>query len=401
MKRTAKVIALGIVALGSFTLMAAPGKGDPVAQGFVNWQGVTEKKWLSGRHLCPSDLRHKITIIFDLEADDTLQGNFIKLGGLVQRDGISGFHAGDNWETRVLPRNVMFVVSLHGGKDIQERLVAAQKIPKDSKQEVSAAIQAFRSPTVGIYEDLTYEGAPDLTGKRPYVYVMGPTGTEPLFAGTVDGKTVRDVGAAITKAEKKMKADGFKWIPFYGSYEDAKDYPIFAKTLLKGKTAKMAPMKPVEKELLKGVSAKDPEKSKEAQILFDALNQTRSDLLMRIILEARECPHRAVYDAQQLLKFWPAERKQLDIVMARIQKNPEAMKIAQIYCKIMVWADPEFTCKNAGEAKKIVAELNKIKSKDIAKLKESKNIMVQNGALLMDSQLDELISSIPLRVPEK
>ena len=363
MKRTAKVIALGIVALGSFTLMAAPGKGDPVAQGFVNWQGVTEKKWLSGRHLCPSDLRHKITIIFDLEADDTLQGNFIKLGGLVQRDGISGFHAGDNWETRVLPRNVMFVVSLHGGKDIQERLVAAQKIPKDSKQEVSAAIQAFRSPTVGIYEDLTYEGAPDLTGKRPYVYVMGPTGTEPLFAGTVDGKTVRDVGAAITKAEKKMKADGFKWIPFYGSYEDAKDYPIFAKTLLKGKT--------------------------------------RSDLLMRIILEARECPHRAVYDAQQLLKFWPAERKQLDIVMARIQKNPEAMKIAQIYCKIMVWADPEFTCKNAGEAKKIVAELNKIKSKDIAKLKESKNIMVQNGALLMDSQLDELISSIPLRVPEK
>ena len=71
-----------------------------------------------------------------------------------------------------------------------------------------------------------------------------------------------------------------------------------------------------------------------------------------------------------------------------------------MFCKVMVWADPAFTCKNAGEAKKIVAELNKMK-KDLDKLKKSEVIVIQNGALLMDTQVDELIATIPSRLPEK
>ena len=39
--------------------------------------------------------------------------------------------------------------------------------------------------------------------------------------------------------------------------------------------------------------------------------------------------------------------------------------------------------------------------KDLEKMKESKVIVVQNGALLMDIQVDELISTIPLKVPSK
>ena len=39
--------------------------------------------------------------------------------------------------------------------------------------------------------------------------------------------------------------------------------------------------------------------------------------------------------------------------------------------------------------------------KDLEKMKESKIIVIQNGALLMDIQVDELISLIPAKVPEK
>ena len=36
-----------------------------------------------------------------------------------------------------------------------------------------------------------------------------------------------------------------------------------------------------------------------------------------------------------------------------------------------------------------------------AKLKESKNITIQNGALLLDMKVDELISAIPAKVATK
>ena len=52
------------------------------------------------------------------------------------------------------------------------------------------------------------------------------------------------------------------------------------------------------------------------------------------------------------------------------------------------------------KAEKFVAELNKMK-KDLEKLQESKVIVVQNGALTMATQVDELIALIPTKVPEK
>ena len=79
---------------------------------------------------------------------------------------------------------------------------------------------------------------------------------------------------------------------------------------------------------------------------------------------------------------------------------PDAEKLAKMFSKAIVWADPNVVCKNAGEAKKIVAELKKMKPA-LTKMKESKIIEIQNGALLLDAQVDELMSSIPSRLPEK
>lgn len=380
-------------------LVAGPvAKVDPVAEGYPDWQGAVEKNHVNGRHICASDLRHKILVVLDIDVDESLQPNLIKAGDLTNLDGLYGLGTGgENFETLVMPRNVMFVINLYGYKEI-DPVKTALKIPKEADEGTARILSIMRSATM--YTGLTFTGAPDTTGKRPYVYVMGPTGREPVYQGAWGATSQKDVQKAVGQQKKKMADGGFVWAPFYGSVSEPKFFPILAKTLEKSKAGKPVSMAAVEKELQKGILAKDPEKAAEAQILYDAVNQTRSDLVMRIMMEYRLCPHRAVYDLQQLLKFWPGEKKKLDVVTAKIKSNPEANKLAQMFCKVMVWADPNFTCKNAGEAKKIVGELNKMK-KDLEKLKESKIIEVQNGALLMDSQVDELISVIPAKVPEK
>ena len=100
------------------------------------------------------------------------------------------------------------------------------------------------------------------------------------------------------------------------------------------------------------------------------------------------------------MKFWPGEKKKLDDVMLKLKSIPDGEKLSKMFCKAMVWSDPEFVCKSKGEATKIVKELQKMKGM-LEKLKESKVIVIQNGALLLDSQVDALISTIPDRVAGK
>ncbi len=190
------------------------------------------------------------------------------------------------------------------------------------------------------------------------------------------------------------------WQPFFGTVPADKIPPALAKALEKGRSGKMSPLDPVAKGLLKGVLSKDEAKATEAQILFDAINQTRSDLAMRITMEASACPHRAYYDIQELLRYWPMEKKRVEAGLAKIKTNPDVEPIAKVFCKVMDWSKPDFVCKNATEVKKNIAELNKMK-KTVAAAKESKNIVVQNAALIVDMKIDELIASMPSKVPVK
>ena len=393
-------------AFGAASLVAAPVlKLDPVAEGFPAWQGVTAKNYIMGREICPSDLRHKVTVVIEVEPPqeaEKFQPILLKAADVVGLDPLTANAFGDNWETRVLPRDMIVVLSVrNAGKDILATFKTALKAPKDADENVHRQLGLIRSPSLAVYSDVTFEGAPDTAGKRPYVYVLGPTGKEIVGECALDEKALKTVRAAVGKAKKKLKESNATWEPFFGTLAEENRSPALLKALAKGKTAKTSPLAPVAKALLKDVESKDEEKSKNAQIAYDALEQTRSDLLMRIKMEFRECPHRAAFDLQYLLKYWPGEKKRLDLVAAKLKENPEAAKLAQIYCKIMVWADPEFTCKNAGEANKIVKELSMKIKKDLEKLKESKVIVVQNGALLLDAQVDELIAVIPSKLPAK
>lgn len=386
-----------MVCLMPVALLAGPAaKTDPVAEGYPDWQGISDKNYIMGRQICPSDLRHKATVVVDIQPNDKLQEQLVLIGNLVARTGLSRMEFGGNWETMELPRDVIVVVSNRGGGRDKDREAIKESLKyKGEDRSISESLSTIRSMGCAMYDDVTFTGAPDSAGKRPFVYVMGPEGKEPLCQGELNDAMVKTANAAIAKAKKEIGGWEIKWRQFYGNIDEPKFFPVLAKTLEKGK-----PLAPVEKAILKDVVAKDPEKAKEAQVLYDALNQTRSDLVMRIKMEVAACPHRAYYDIQQLVKFWPGEKKRLEAAYAKLKSVPDAEKLAKMFIKLKTWGEPEFTCKNAGEAKKIVAELNKMK-KDLEKMKESKIIVIQNGALLMDIQVDELISLIPAKVATK
>ena len=383
-------------------LRAAPAaKTDPVADGFPDWQGISDKNYVCGREICPSDLRHKVTVVLEIEPGEKLQDQLVMAAPFGMATGLVNMGFGANWEDAELPRNVIFVVSNrgNGGSKEHESILESLKYKGDDTQRASE-LRSYQGSACSIYDGVTFTGAPDSTGKRPYVYVMGPTGKEPLYQGALDAAGVKAAQAAIAKGKKEIDGWENKWQPFYGNIPEPKYLPILAKTLEKGKTAKMAPLKAAEAAALKNVLSKDEEKAKEGQILFDAMNQTRSDLVLRIQMEAGACPHRAYYDIETLLKYWPVEKKRLEAAYAKLKANPEAEMMGKMFCKLVEWSKPEFTCKNASEAKKIVQNLNKIK-KSLEKLKESKNITIQNGALLLDMKVDELISAIPAKVATK
>lgn len=394
------MFAVCVSAVSSVVFSGVSSEDEKVAAGFPIWQGVSERNYVMGREICPSDLRHKATVVFELEPNDKLQKSFLEIGEILSLDPLTVSNFGENWETRILSRDVIFLISIRGErkKDFDAFLASALKAPKDSPEYTRTLLSRIGGANAPVYFNVTMNGGPDTTGKRPYVYALGPVGKELIYEGALNGlETLRTLRGVIGKAKESMARFANPWRPFFGSLAE-EDYPrALVKALEKGKTAKTSSLVPVEQGLLKDVVAADDAKAASSQIAYDALEQTRSDLVMRIKMECRECPHRAVYDLQQLLKFWPGEKKRLETIAAKLKADPDATKLSQIFCKTIVWADPEFVCKNVGEAKKIVLELGKMK-KVLGKLKESANIAVQNGAILLDAQIDELMTTVPSKM---
>lgn len=65
MKRIA--IAIGVAVLMQMAVAAPAANRIPVADGFADWNGVVEKKHVAGRTLTPSDLRHRVVIVTEVD----------------------------------------------------------------------------------------------------------------------------------------------------------------------------------------------------------------------------------------------------------------------------------------------------------------------------------------------
>ena len=373
---------------------APPARVDPVAKGYPAWTGISDKSYIMGRVITPSDLRHKFTVVVEVEGDDAdkLRDQLATAADICALNSFRGAEESVNWARAELPRDVMVVISYFGKNPevVHEAL-------KTKDVTLSTRFNGIKRPLIPVYAGVTFEGAPDGAGSRPFAYAMGIEGTTPIYSGAASGKAVTAIRDAIRKARASLTESGWKWRRFYGSVAEPKVFTSLAKAV---NPAKPKPVAAEVAKLRKGIASRNEDTAREAQILFDALEQTKSDLMYRIALEAQACPHRAYYDMQELLKYWPTERKKVARYAEKIKNIPDADKLAKIFVKASEWADPSFECKNAGEARKIVAELSKMK-KDLEKLKESKTIVIQNGALLLDGEIDDLISLIPSRVQTK
>jgi len=393
--RTSALITYSLLLIPS--LLAAPAKNaaEPVAEGYPAWTGVTPKNYIAERVLASNaDLRQRVaTVVIEFDAAKTAE-QLEKTGKLSSLNGFAsvlGFGY-TNWETVQIPRDVLVIYVAHNVKS-HEAVVEGmkKKHPTDNP-----GLFSLSGSGAAIYEGVTFEGAPSNGGKFPFVYVMGYEGKEPLFKEEFGAKTAAAVRTVITAQKNKMAEEGLIWRPFYGYVAEPKHFKDVEKTLAKGK-----PLDAVEAKLLKSVKASDAEKAKEAQMLYDGLAQTRSDMMFTARSALANSPHVAAYNVSRLLKYWPKTKKQIADVAEKISADKNAQPLIKMYAKIMEWSNPDFTCKNAGEAKKIVAELEKMK-KTIAPIKEdAQNIQVQNGALILDGMLDELIAIIPTKVPQK
>lgn len=374
--------------MATAAIFAAP---DPVADGFPAWEGLEADNIICGRILCPSDLRHKITIVVEIEPTDekSIVAQMAAVAKVAVLDPTYRLaRKGISWERTEIPHGVSIVVVNCGGKDTTAKI---KEVLKKKKAEVDAGIVNMDRAKIPVYnKGVTFPDAPQApAGKRPFVYVMGPEGTKPIYSGVLDAKG----SAAVVKLVKKVYATMPKWRQFYGPLEEVKHFKKFSQAL---DPAKPKPLAPVMQNIKKGILSKDSEEAREAQILFDAVERTRSELLYRISMEVVACPHRALYDLSLHSRYFPMDKKSVEAYADKLKRNSDAHKLCAVLSDVLEWSDPEFACKNKAEAKKIVGKLKAMK-KTVEKLKEAESIPIQNGAHVLDAEIDRLIEVIPTK----
>lgn len=391
-----------LTALVSLASSAAPAANkEPVAANYPGWSGVNEKNYVCGREICSSDLRHKTTIFIEVEYSDKFQRHLVDVSDLASM-GRAGTREGENWEDVEMDVDTIAVVSVRNPAD-NKTLIDAMRSEKDQTTLLKMhayGIYGKRDLGCPVYKNVTYSGAADVEGKCPYVSVFGPTGKTPIIQGTLTPAFQRQVAVMIEKARKERREWDPKWSRYTGNLAPEKVSPALAKALAKGKGGKTAPLEPVAKGFLKDVLSADEEVARAAQVQFDAIGQARSELLWRIRMEAARCPHRAAYDIRELVAYFPAEKKRIGEIEAMVKSKPEYEALSKIYGRVRELTNPDLQVKTASQAKKLMAELDKMK-KRLATLKESADIAAQNGALVLDMKLDALISSVSAKIPAK
>lgn len=391
---------LGVLA-GAFwalaTAVAAPAK-DVVAEGFATWEGIDEKNYIFGRRITPSDLRHRTVFVLHLDAK-ALHSQFLATGSFI--NGSLGFPAAHmvNWDTlEAFPRENIALAIVHGACD-EKTYRDALRFPKDKEvtQEESSAMQAWSGSTfVAVYGDKAkLVGAEEPTA-FPTAQVILPGEAQVAWTGKFaagNAKAVKEVRGALAKG----KAATATWRPLYGVAE-VQHWKNAEKIIKDGKTGFGVKAAAI---LQKGIKDKNPEKAKEAQIMYDALVQYRDDMALRIAREAHATPARAFADMQILLAAFPVEKKNLKEVDARLKKNKTAAQLGKIFVDYLTWSQPDFVFKTASEAKTAKQKIAAWKKTLDLLAADEKNPQIQGEAALLGTLADSLAETIETKVPQK
>lgn len=390
-----KNLALALSAVSVLTCMAAPVVDQPV-EGYQAWEGFLPKNHLWGRQLSPSDLRHRAVVYVVADYADL---NYKRLAEFYSTfAGVSSLRHSPEWDSFEMPRSKITVFSVKNADKVDPKEFAAKMFtrPKESQDAwVSTVSICYYGCLTPFYRGLKPIGGEPTPDALPFVAVYGGSGTKPIFAKGGFGKDKNDVAEfrkAVAKAVKEL--DPPEWKKPFGVAEPQYFKNVTA-LIEKGKPTTAAfPL------LLAGMKSKVPEQAKEAQIMYDALHQYRGELVMRLRLEARAAPARAYCDLQQLVTLFPSEKKNVEAVSNMIKSNKEITSLGKAFEKVALWSRPDYVCKNNSEVKKNIAELEKFK-KVVATLAESKNTNIQGEAMILQSQIDTLIETMPDKLPQK
>ena len=367
---------------------------DPVAEGFLDWTNVEAKNLLAGLSITPSDLRQRTVVL--LVADDAWvtgkNADALARFATLMPTPISESFA---WDVQDLDRSRMAVVSVRNLKSGKSGFAEKLKPAKGTEEkDVVEDFYQVRSSYLPFYKDLAPAGMAEIAAdKLPCVFVYGASATEPVATiENFDASKIKDVKKAVNAAKKQIP---FDWEPMIGVREPQHCKAVSA-LVAKGKpaTAILAAVK-------SSLKSKDPEVAKEAQTIYDAVNQYGTMLKLRILCEYMKAPARAYYDYTQLMKHFPSEKKSVAEVASKLKGSKDASSIGKMLEKIMLWSSDSFMCKNEAEAQKIVKDLQKFK-KTLDDLAEgSKNAHLQGEAMMFSSQIDSLIGTIPTKVQPK
>ena len=350
---------------------------DQVAAGFRAWNGLVEKNHIAGRAAEPSDFRHRVVVVIEVDGADFVRQMTDTAWGTVGADyAIAPLKGGSHWEDGEMSRDCAVLYIIRGTRpkgDFNAQLCQS----KDAR-----GILRAESP---VYENVTFSDAVDSTGKLPFVTIFGPTEKEPIMACQQTPKTMRQIYMTVLAAQKKVP----EWDKLSGYAGPLKFYPQLAKAYEAGK-----PLKPIEQLAKKGVSSSNPERARESQFVYDALVQMRNVLKTRIRQEKGHSPPCTVCDIERLVRGWPNEKKTFAELYGGLMKDPNAVTLTKAYKRVKELQSPSFRVKGPGEAKKIVAELTKFREQ-LAPIKEVRSIQTQNSATFVDLMLEQLVSSVP------
>lgn len=377
----------------AMALLALTGAGD-VAPGYADWTGFEAKNRLRGRILSASDLRQRVTVVALLKPDPK-DAECVKFGDdLRLLAGLTSLASAPDWvfpwddPATELPRKCLVLAVLRGkctGKMISKAIAPR---PAEGDQSQAAGWQA---PSVSFYSNAEMVNGPDDTVQYPYVYVMGPDGTEPLWKGTYVKGSLTEISKVVRKA-----VDGLgDWTPLTGVAEPQH----FKKEAMELRQDK--PAKPVLAKLQKGMTDSDAEKAKEAQIMYDAIWQYRSDLIYRIREEHTTAPARAFVDLQKLVRLFPQEKKSLQAIDAKLKSTKTTPVLGKMFEKYAEWSRPDFAFKNASEAKKAVQLVNTWRKPLEKMANDQGDVALAGEASLILSQIDGLAETLATKVPQK
>lgn len=377
-----KTLVSALFVIFGASAFAAP--AVPVADGFPDWIGLEPRNNISGRLITPSDMRHKIAMVIEIDCDDKFKDSVLLASRYASLNPKPLGHS-TSWEVlkdEEMPRDSILLLSVFGKKPNEEMIAEIASDKKRGSLIFSRHIQATRT-LPSVYYNVRLAGADyeNPERKRPYAYVFSHEGGKPIWEGSLNEKNAPELSKAIAAARKRLP----QWKPLTG-IDDLTKLPAVAKNLEKGK------MKAVVAAAVAAIKSKDPETSKQGQIVYDAIEQYKSDLVYRIVLEATSAPARAIADVQRLVKMFPQEKKRIAEFESVLSKNREILSIAKMMEKVLQLKDPSYAPKTA-QLKKDLQLLRRWK-RSLKPLGEHANTTISGQAMLMMTLLEELEAEI-------